>query len=103
MSRRKRKMSKKTSLLFHCRKRYRQRYEHKLTKDLYNDFIDQILTNEAELISKQSNRVYIYDVQIKGNKVRLVFDNLRISIITFLETTWTGKLDLPKEELVREE
>ena len=91
-----RKMTKKTSQLFHARLKCKDRYGFKLTNEIYSDIIDQILTRNADLISKQSNRVYIFDVSLNGNKVRVVYDDIRVSLVTFLKPDWTGVLDLPK-------
>ena len=80
--------SKSTAQRAHAKHKFMTRVGIKLTSELRRELATKILSKEAELIHKQSNRVSIYDVEheIEGKKVvfRLVFDRMRKNIVTIL-------------------
>lgn len=88
MKKRRPTVLKSTAQRMHAKRKFLQRVGIKLTPELRRELSDKILSKEAELVHKQSNRVSIYDVEheIKGKKetFRLVFDLMRRNIVTIL-------------------
>lgn len=81
-------ISKSTAQRAHAKRKFMSRVGIKLTSELRRELATKILSKEAELVYKQSNRISIYDVEykVKGKKeiFRLVFDRMRKNIVTIL-------------------
>lgn len=88
MKKRRPTVSKSTAQRVHAKRKFMQRVGVKLTPELRRELAGKILSKEAELVHKQSNRVSIYDVEheIEGKReiFRLVFDQMRRNIVTIL-------------------
>lgn len=71
------------------RRHAKQRFYERHGFDLSNDDLDYIRgsikkNREAVFISRQSNRVSIWDVQYRGRTVRVVYDKVRQNVVTVL-------------------
>jgi len=81
-------VSKSTAQRIHAKRKFLLRVGVELTSELRRDLVNKILSKEAGLVSKQSNRVSIYDVKHvaegKEKVFRLVFDKMRKNIVTIL-------------------
>lgn len=72
----------------HCKTRLLQRFGEVLTEDVYQDFIYQIQTGRAEFIERQSVRVSKFWVDLKGQRIPVVYDRHRKTIVTVLQPEW---------------
>ena len=62
-----------------------QRYGLRITKSAAQDIVNKIQHGKARFIEKQSNRVSVWEVSDDdGNPMRIVYDKLRHTIVTFL-------------------
>jgi len=81
-------VSKSTAQRIHAKRKFMKRVGIKLTSELRRELANKILSKNAELVRKQSNRVSIYDVnhtvEGKSKTFRLVFDKMRRNIVTIL-------------------
>lgn len=75
-----RKKSKSQKRHFNCR--MYQRYRITLSDSEYRDVVNIIQKRRAVLIEKQSLRVSVYDIGIKGKKYRVVYDRMRKTLVT---------------------
>lgn len=81
---RKQKKDKAKTQRIHARKRALQRYNIDINRNDIEEIIKKINSGEAKFIEKQSLRVSIWFVEIKGKKVKVVYDKLRKTIASFL-------------------
>ncbi|RJO61085.1 MAG: hypothetical protein C4542_07305 [Dehalococcoidia bacterium] len=72
--------------MLHARKRVAQRYGKALSSDAIKRIARLIKTNNdsCAFIERQSLRVTVWDVPYEGQTYRVVYDNKRHSIVTFL-------------------
>ena len=92
--------SKAAQQVLHLKKRLMQRYGVELTEALYYRWQHIIKKGKARLVEKQSNRVSLFEVPLPINRVsmsadhsgnedllrsvRVVYDNVRKTIVTIL-------------------
>lgn len=79
------KRSKARAQRIHAKRRAYQRYGLVLNKWDLRELVTAIQSNKATHVEKRSNRVSEWDVQFHGETVRVVYDNMRKTIVTFLE------------------
>lgn len=84
MSRKRSKMSKKTSMRIHAQKRAIQRYGIFLNSKELKEIVSLIQDNCGSFLEKISNRVTNWKVKYKDRDYIVGYDKLRKSIITFL-------------------
>lgn len=76
----------------HAKRRFQARLGIPLTQELHNFLVKKIQNNEAVKVEKQSNRVSVWDINIKGlllnnpeiDFVRVVYDSNTKNIVTIL-------------------
>lgn len=76
----------------HAKRRFQARLGIPLTQELHNFLVKKIQNNEAVKVEKQSNRVSVWDINIKGlllnnpeiDFVRVVYDSNTKNIVTTL-------------------
>lgn len=90
--------SKSKSQKVHTLRRCFQRYGFRLSKKGYADIVRQIQSGEARFVEKQSNRVSIFEVYCKGEKIMVVYDCTRKTIASFLPRE--GGLDYEEQKKV---
>ena len=84
---RRRKGSKKKAIRKHSRIRAAERYDVFVDRSLRRKIINSIKKHgpfAVVFVSKQSNRVKIWDVVVEEKTLRVVYDKNRHEIITFL-------------------
>ena len=75
--------SKKAALKRHTRQRAAERFG--ISVDL-KELTKLIQKGRGVFVRRQSNRVTVWDVEYKGNTLRVVYDKLRSTPITILTT-----------------
>jgi len=78
------KRTKKQAQNVHARRRFQQRFGISLTKELKDEILDTIHKGWANFVEKQSNRISLFDVFVKGKKIRVVYDKMRKNIVSAL-------------------
>lgn len=68
----------------HAMRRAKERYGIEYTQELKKDFIHQIQTSQAVHVEKKSGRVSTFLVNYQGKVLKVVYDNKRKEIVTFL-------------------
>ncbi len=76
--------SKATNQKRHAKRRAAERYGVDLHQDAYLQMIRAIQAGNAKLIKRQSVRCAIYEVSHKGQKLPVVYDRKRKTIVTVL-------------------
>lgn len=76
--------SHRARIVYHVRRRARQRYGLKITAEDNAAMVKAIQTGQARFISKVSNRVTAFDVECKGVSIRVLYDNHEKVILTVL-------------------
>lgn len=69
---------------YHARKRAKERYNLDLSTSDIKMIISDIQNHTAIFVNKQSCRVSVWKISIKGNTYPVVYDKMRHQIITFL-------------------
>ena len=82
--RRKIKRTKEQSQNIHARRRFQERFGIFLTKELKAEILQTIHKGFASFVEKQSNRISLFDVTIKGSTIRVVYDKVRKNIVSAL-------------------
>lgn len=82
--------TKEQSQNIHARKRFAQRFGIFLTKKLKAEIVQMIHNGFATFVEKQTNRVSLFDVQIEGKTIRVVYDKQRKNIVSAL---WPEGID----------
>lgn len=88
--RKKVKRSKMQSQDIHARKRFFQRFNIILTKELKAHIVKMIQRGFATHVEKQTNRISLFDVYVEGKTVRVVYDKHRHNIVSAL---WPEGID----------
>ena len=83
MRRRKREKKSKTQFK-HASRRCRERFGFSPTQQDFLNWIAKIKRGEAVFVSKQSNRVSIFDLNHEEHELRLVYDKVRKTICSIL-------------------
>lgn len=83
--------SKRANQIHHAIGRAEERYGLKLTPDDLADMVGRIRHNEGIMVRRTSLRVSVYDVETHSQTVRIVYDSLRRSIVTFLNRNDEGR------------
>lgn len=76
--------SKKSCQYLHAKRRCLERYGLELKKSQYKQLVAMIQRNQAEFVESESNRVTIWIIKFLGKELKVVYDNHRHSIATFL-------------------
>lgn len=84
--------SKKELQKRHAKKRFQTRLGISLTNELHNFLVRKIQKGEAVKVEKQSNRVSIWDIDVRGlfkenpeiDFLRVVYDSNTKNIVTLL-------------------
>ena len=72
-------------------KRMEQRYGIRVSRKDYQDACDAIRRGESRFIARQSWRVTIHDVTVRGTTIRVAYDRQRGLISTALPPeSWEG-------------
>ena len=61
-----------------------QRYGWQLNKHELNLIAKRVQRGDGTFVERQSNRVTVWDIEIKGEIARIVYDSQRHQIVTFL-------------------
>lgn len=76
--------SKHKRIKRHLRKRMQQRLGVRLNKHGHQEMVSQIQSGIAKFLRRQSNRITLWALDIKGKQVKVVYDNKRHQIVTVL-------------------
>jgi hypothetical protein len=68
----------------HARRRMAERYDLNLTPQVRTEIVAAIRSGRSTPVARQSNRVIVHDIAIRGETVRVVYDRKRAEIITVL-------------------
>lgn len=85
-------MDKKLSQTLHAKKRAAERYGINLDKTTRRAIKEQISQGKSKFIEKQSNRISVHEVEIKGQQIKVVYDKNRKNIVTILPSGWLRKM-----------
>jgi len=87
----------------HFKKRLKERYDLEANRHDIRDIVYLIQHQKCNLVLKQSNRITVWDVPFKGEKVRIVYDKLRKAPVTALLMEWDlEEIDWDEEQERRE-
>jgi hypothetical protein len=78
------KSSKYAAQMRHAQRRALERYSIFCSLADLMEIRDLIQSQKGNLVERQSLRVTVWDVDYKGTEIRVVYDNVRKSIVTFL-------------------
>jgi hypothetical protein len=76
--------SKAKSQKRHAARRLHERFDIQIKQHEYQELVRQIQSGQAKFIEKQSNRVKVLEVELRGIKIRVCYDKQRKTIITAL-------------------
>lgn len=79
-----RKRSKAKSQKSHCLRRFRERYGISITDNDYQIIVKMIQDGKATCIEKQSNRVSVFEIDYRGEKLQVCYDKNSKQISTVL-------------------
>jgi len=74
----------------HAKERAFQRYGVSCTNQDLDFIISQIQSDKAKFVYRQSNRITLWDVTWAKQTVRVVYDNTRKTVVTFLPPDTVG-------------
>lgn len=77
-------MNKTQAQRIHASRRAAERYGMKFGRAEQREFVKAIQTGKSTVIEKQSHRVTVHELIIEGEPVRVVYDRIRKTIVTFL-------------------
>lgn len=80
----------------HAARRMKERFGVPMTQFLRDSIVHCINSRDCRLVSKQSHRVSVYDVDLFGLPLRVVFDKYRRTIASIL----TREMDCEPEDTV---
>lgn len=78
------RLTKTRAQRIHARRRALERYELDLNRHDLREVVESIQAGKATFVRRQSLRVSIWEVTVKGQACRVVYDKLRKTIVTFL-------------------
>ncbi len=84
------KHSKDKAQYIHAQRRALERYDLEYTNELKEGIIAKIMNGNAAFVDRQSNRVSIFDVEVQGKSVRVVYDKQRKNIASFIPKEQKG-------------
>lgn len=93
--------SKRAAQFEHARKRAMTRYGLRLTTEIHDELISKIHVAGSTLVERQSNRISVHDVKLDGQVYRVVYDNTRKVLVTFLykdEDAWPIKSSMETQQ-----
>jgi hypothetical protein len=76
--------SKAKNQVWHAKKRAKQRFGLSLNRHSYGEMVKMIQSGKATFVSSSSSRVKIFSVPYDGNNYKVIYDNKRKKIVTFL-------------------
>jgi hypothetical protein len=85
--------NKSESQVVHALRRAAERYGLELNESTYRELVNRIRkpgrkgNKPAILVERQSLRVSVWDIDLDGKMVRVVYDRTRKNIVTFLPRT----------------
>jgi len=86
------KNKRKKKQVKHAYRRAKERYNFDIKEHEYLVLVKQIQNQQAKFIQATSNRAKVFEVNLGDRKFRVVYDNIRKSIVTFLpEVDWWDK------------
>jgi len=92
---------KKLCQIEHGEKRLLERFGVKMTQFIHDEIIHRINSQSCVLVKLQSHRIRVYDMDVEGMALRVVWDRFRrviTSILTRDMTDWRGDEDSTGEE-----
>jgi hypothetical protein len=78
----------------HALRRFRERFGFSVHDHEYVEIVRKIQNNEAKYLARQSNRVTLWQQNVRGEEVVLFYDKMRKEIVTVLnisQTQWGRK------------
>ena len=81
---RKERMTKRSSLIAHSKRRASERYGLSLSKLDLLKIVDLILGKAATFVRRHTRRVSEWEVEYLGKRLRLLYDHRRRMVVTFL-------------------
>lgn len=81
--------SKKRCQVEHTAKRFLERYGMVYTQYIKDQLLHKIHTKQANFIKKVTNRISLWDVELKEKTVRVVYDRLRRNVASVLTPEMT--------------
>ena len=91
------RVSKSQTQTDHAKRRCLERFGFTPTDQDFLNWISKIRKRQTTLFKKQSNRVYIFDLDHNGHELRLVYDMHRRTICSILDRTMDG-VEIEEEE-----
>jgi len=76
--------TKKHAQRVHAVRRAAERYGLSMNHRKLRILVDDIQKGRGEFVRRQSHRVSIWRIDVEGHSVRVVYDKLRKTIVTFL-------------------
>lgn len=87
--------NKRKSQFRHAAMRFEERTDIRFTREIHKEFVRKIRAGKsAVFVEHQSNRVSVWNVTHDAIEYRVVYDKLRGSIVTVLQT-FDSKPSLP--------
>jgi hypothetical protein len=80
-----RKYGKGKSERFHARQRFGERMGMTLTRRVHRELVARIREGKATFVERQSNRITLWRMDIRGESCVVVYDKDRKNIVTVLE------------------
>lgn len=72
----------------HARRRFGERLDVDLTDSEYRAVIAAIASGASTFVERQSLRVTVHDVEVRGKTCRVVYDSQRHVVVTVLDPAW---------------
>lgn len=68
----------------HCSRRFCERFGIYLDNNTQHKIIQQIQKGKAKFVERQSLRITVFEIEIEGELVKIVYDKIRKTIVTAL-------------------
>jgi hypothetical protein len=81
------KLTKAQAERVHAKKRAKERYNLDLNRFDLREIIQQISLKQAKLLENKTNRLALYQIDVKGISCKVIYDRQRKQIVTFLRPT----------------
>lgn len=78
------RMTKKAAQAIHFRRRAIQRLGLVMNKSERHAIVQQIIDKKVKLVEKQSNRIFVYEIENIWGNFFVVYDNKRKNLVTVL-------------------